>query len=126
MIILTSRDTWEIRTWRQPLVLGVAAGIKRLEGSDVSVLRAKLSRSDDFSTKRREGSDERGRSTEPNASVLIFLDLNCFLRPHAEIPLVFFEPLGLNGAFSGISQGTGEGRMEQTSMAGLIILLPLT
>lgn len=57
---------------------------------------------------------------------LISLDLNCFSVPHAEITLLFFEVLGLNGALSGISQGTGEGRMKQTSMAGLIIPQPLT
>lgn len=57
---------------------------------------------------------------------LISLDLNCFSGPHAEITLLSFEPLGLNGTLSGISQGTGEGRMKLTSMAGLIILQPST
>lgn len=79
VIIITSPDTWKIRTWRQQLVLlCVAAGFKRLEGSDISVLRAKLSTNDNFSTKRREGSDERDGSIR---LPLISLDLNCFFRP---------------------------------------------
>lgn len=96
-----------------------STGLGGSEGSDTPSSEL----NDNFSTKRGKDREEREGS---HGLPLYSLDLNCFSGPHAEITLLFFEPLGLNGALSGIPQGTGEGRMKQTSMAGLIILQPLT
>lgn len=51
--------------------------------------------------------------------LLISLDLNCFSSPLAEITLLFLEPVGLNGALSGISQGTG-GRKNEANVNGWV------
>lgn len=120
--IITAFPFFEIsRTFPRDCSL-LHTGCKGLEGFD-TVYSARLSTNDNFSTKMREDREEK---KESHGLLLYSLDLNCFSGPHAEITLLFFEPLGLNGVLSCISPGTREGRMKQTSMAGLIILQSFT
>lgn len=56
---------------------------------------------------------------------LCSLDLDCCAAPDAEMGLLFLS-LWFEWSALLLSLGTGGGRMKQTSMAGLIILQPLT